>query len=459
MLPSPDLLEAIFKHMNEGVIFLDNRHVIRICNPAAEKIRKVTASQIIGRSIFDIHPRRAHPQISELLANLQSSHLPFSHRVIQAQGRYFDNSYSSIRDVQGDFLGTLLVSRDITEQRRLADEVSQLKDVLAAREKEPPLIVDSPVMRRVLESLEAVAPLESTVLISGESGTGKECFVDLIHKLSQRRDGPLVKVNCGAIPENLVESQLFGHVKGAFTGAHADHKGKFMAADGGTLFLDEIGELPLAAQVKLLRVIQDRLVQPVGGHQELKVDARIVVATNIDLGQAVANGRFREDLFYRLNVIALEIPPLRQRPEDVIPLAEAFLKFFARKMKKPLPVLSAAVRELLLGHPLPGNVRQLKHAMERAVALGRGDKILPGDLPADFVTLAKGSTPPLSFGQGPLKEIMARCEREIILQALNSNAGKRIPTAKALGITRKTLWEKMQRHQIDSDVTETEHFS
>lgn len=459
MQPSPQVLEAIIKDMNEGVIFLDHQHIIRICNPTAEKIRKVSADSIIGRSIFDIHPRRAHPKISELLANLQDEQFPFSHRFIQAQGRDFDNSYSAIRDSTGEFIGTLLISRDVTEQRRLAEEVRQLKDVLADQQKDTPLIFDSPIMRRTLENLQAIAPLDSTVLITGESGTGKECFVDLIHDLSPRRDQPLVKLNCGAIPENLVEAELFGYVKGAFTGAQQDQKGKFMAASGGTLFLDEVGELPLVAQVKLLRVLQDKTVQPVGSQNSLKVDVRIVAATNADLAKAVAAGRFREDLYYRLNVIVLEIPPLRKRPEDVIPLAEMFLKFFARKMKKPLPELSAAARELLQMHPLPGNVRQLKHAMERAVALGRGDKILPGDLPTDFAIAGTLTAAELSFGQGSLKEILARCEREVILQALNTCDGRKIATAKALGITRKTLWEKMHRYRIDTDVTETEHFS
>lgn len=459
MQPSPQVLEAIITDMNEGVIFLDHQHIIRICNPTAEKIRKVSADSIVGRSIFDIHPRRVHPKISELLANLQTEQFPSSHRIIQAQGRVFENSYSAIRNISGEFIGTLLISRDITAQQKLAEEVRRLKDVLADQHKDMPLIFDSPVMRRTIESLEAIAPLDSTVLISGESGTGKECFVDLLHDLSPRRDKPLVKINCGAIPENLVEAELFGHVKGAFTGAQQDQKGKFMAASGGTLFLDEVGELPLAVQVKLLRVLQDKMIQPVGGNHAHKVDVRIVAATNADLGKAVKAGRFREDLYYRLNVIALEIPPLRERPEDIVPLAEMFLTSFARKMKKPLPTLSGAARELLLRHPLPGNVRQLKHAMERAVALGRGDKILPGDLPVDFVAAVEAAAPQLAFGQGALKEILARCEREIILQTLKAHDGRKIQAAKALGITRKTLWEKMQRHQIGTDVTETEHFS
>lgn len=455
----PDVFRAIIAHMCEGVIFLDSQHVIQICNPAAEKIRKVKADQIIGRSIFDIHPRRAHPQISELLGNMQAGELPSSHRIVQAQGRYFDNSYTSVQDSQGNFLGTLLISRDITEQRRLSEEISQLKYVLATKEKGAPLIFNSPTMQRILETVETIAALESTILITGESGTGKECIVDLIHNLSPRNKNPLVKVNCGALPENLIESELFGHVKGAFTGAHTDNKGKFVAASGGTLFLDEIGELPLSAQVKLLRVIQDKIIQPVGGQNGIKVDVRIIAATNADLEKEVSAGRFREDIFYRLNVISIEIPPLRERLEDIIPMAEAFIKHFARKMKKPIPELSAPVCDLLLSSPLPGNVRQLKHAMERAVALGRGNTIMPSDLPSDLIKKAGLIAPLFQFDRCNLKDALAGVEREFILQKLMINEGRKIPTAESLGISRKTLWEKIQRYQLDDQVTKTEHSS
>jgi len=438
--------------MNEGVIFLDSNHVIQFCNQAAEAIRDVKADRIVGRSIFDIHPHRTHPQISELLINMKTGALPASHRIVHTQNRYFDNSYTSVKDEQDHFIGTLLVCRDITDQHHLAEEVNQLKTVLAIKEKGPPLVFKSPAIQRVLSNVESVAPLDSTVLLSGESGTGKECIVDLIHQLSQRSSKPLIKVNCGALPESLIESELFGHAKGAFTGAIAENKGKFVSADGGTLFLDEIGDLPLTAQVKLLRVIQDKMVQPVGKHKEIEVDVRIVAATNCDLTRAVAEKRFREDLFYRLNVISITIPPLRERPEDIIPLAEGFLKFYARKMKKPLQQLSAPVKEILLTHPLPGNVRQLKHAMERAIALSKGDMLLPSDLPDTMVAREQPAEVSLTIGHGNLKELLGRYEKEFIQQALSYNEGRKIPTAATLGISRKTLWEKMQRYHIDEHV-------
>jgi len=383
-----------------------------------------------------------------MLINMKSGNLPASHRLIRNQNRSFDNSYSSIKDDRGNFLGTLMVSRDVTDQHRLAEELNLLKNTLSAHDKGPPLIFNSQPMQKVLSILETVAPLESTVLVTGESGTGKECIIDLLHGLSRRRSQPLVKVNCCALPENLIESELFGHIKGAFTGAQANNKGKFISADGGTLFLDEIGDLPMSAQAKLLRVLQDKIIQPVGSQKEFEVDVRIVFATNCNLAEKVAAGKFREDLYYRLNVITIDIPPLRERPEDIIPLAEAFLNYYAQKMKKPSQLLSAPVRGLLLNHPLPGNVRQLKHAMERAIALSKGEVLMPSDLPTEMTETVYAEVK-VNLGMGTLKEALGYFEKGFIQQSLACNDGKKIPTAEALGISRKNLWEKMQRYNLD----------
>jgi transcriptional regulator with PAS, ATPase and Fis domain len=302
--------------------------------------------------------------------------------------------------------------------------------------------------------VESVAVLDSTVLVTGENGTGKEHIVELIHRRSIRRGAPLVRVNCAALPETLIESELFGHRKGAFTGAVADRKGKFELADGGTLFLDEIGEVPLSSQAKLLRAIQEKTFQPVGGRDEVQVDVRIVAATNRDLAAAVAEGTFREDLFYRLNVINIDIPPLRERREDVIPLAELFISRFAREMKRPARRLSPPVRALLQAYPFPGNVRQLKHAMERAVALGKGDMILPDDLPQELICRQGGSCGPLFTPGQSLKEAVGHFERDYIAQTLCLFGHKKSETARVLGISRKSLWEKIQRYDLVEDVTE-----
>jgi len=443
--PRQEIFSSIVREMPEGVLFLDDEDVIRYCNPAAE--------QIVGRLIYTIHPAQAHSRIRELLTSLKSGIVANSNRVVKVQQRYFENTYSAVRDPDGEYLGTLLISRDVTEKKRLSEENLQLKNPLSDDDR---LVACSSKMRQLLELVDAVAELDSTVLVTGENGTGKDRVVERLHRHSLRRDNPLVRVNCAALPENLIESELFGHQRGSFTGAIEDRPGKFVLADGGTLFLDEIAELPLTSQSKLLRAIQEKLVQPVGGRREILADVRIVVATNRDLSVEVEAGRFRRDLFYRLNVIHFEVPPLRDRPDDILPLAELFVEQFCCQMKRPLKTLAPAVRVLLQHHPLPGNVRQLKHAIERAVALGPGRLLQPSDLPADLlgqeqVSTASGQT---IYRPGDrLKQIMGRHERETLQQALQAHQGRKNETAVPLGISRKSLWEKLHRHALDgSDV-------
>ncbi|MDX9709250.1 MAG: sigma 54-interacting transcriptional regulator [Trichloromonas sp.] len=445
MNPPKDLFQAIVNEMNEGVIFLDAEDRIAYLNPAAERIRRVSAEKFVGRPIHDLHPARVHAAVDELLNCLKEGRAASRHRVIQAQGRYFDNTYTAVRGSAGEYRGTLLVSRDITEKKDLSEENLQLKKILARPFERNLFIGESPAIKAALAMAEAVAPLDSTVLLTGESGTGKELFVERIHSLSPRRGGPLVNVNCAALPEHLVESELFGHVKGAFTGAVGAHPGRFLQAQGGTLFLDEVGDLPLAAQAKLLRVLQERSVQAVGGKGETPVDTRIVAATNRNLEEDVRQGRFRADLYFRLNVIPIHIPPLRQRLEDVLPLAEHFLSHFARGMGKPTPRLSAEARSLLLAYDFPGNVRQLKHAMERAAALGDGPVVEVIDLPAEFVGAVPSAPVNTAAGSGDLKSALLACERQCLVSALRRHGGHRSETARALGISRKALWEKLQR--------------
>ncbi len=454
MLKQLSIYQSIINDMVEGVIFLDEFDNIRICNPAAERIRSVCADRIIGRPIFDIHPPETHARIRELLGSLKAGDIQSSNRVIQNRGRYFENSYSAIRDMAENYLGTLLISRDITENRRLAEENLQLKNPSAG---ECRMVAGSQPMQRVLEMIDAVAGLDSTVLVTGENGTGKELVVERIHRQSIRRQGPLVRVNCAALPESLFESELFGYVKGAFTGAVEDRQGKFELAHGGTLFLDEIGEIPLASQAKLLRAIQEKSVQPVGARKEVLVDVRIVAATNRDLMAAVDDGEFREDLYYRLNVISIEVPPLRERPEDILPLAEYFLDHFSKRMGRNPRRLSPAARALLLSHPFPGNVRQLRHAMERAVALGKGELILLDDLPVDLTGRRPQSVSPMPVfdPDQPLRDALSQFERDYISCALSHFEHRKLEAAKALGISRKSLWEKINRHALTpSDVTQ-----
>jgi DNA-binding NtrC family response regulator len=317
------------------------------------------------------------------------------------------------------------------------------------------MICKSPEMREVMSVIERVARTNATVLVSGESGTGKEVAVTALHAASPRAKAPLVTVNCGAIPEQLLESELFGHAKGAFTGAHAARQGRVAAAEGGTLFLDEVGELPLPLQVKLLRLLQQREYSPVGDNRTLRCDIRIVAATNRDLAKEVAAGRFREDLYYRLNVIHVDLPPLRDRPEDIELLAAHFLSEHAsRAGRLDVTGFSAGAMAALFSHPWPGNVRALENAVEHAVILTQGTEIQVGDLPAAVrgaaVESPKGPKEAPAFPDLgiDLREAVERLENDLIRQALERTGWNKQRAAQLLRLNRTTLIEMMKRKKL-----------
>ncbi len=307
------------------------------------------------------------------------------------------------------------------------------------------IIAESPPMRHILEMVERVAPTETTVLILGESGTGKELIARAIHHNSPRTEGPFVAVNCAAIPENLLESELFGHVRGAFTGAIRDRVGKFEAAEGGTVFLDEIGEMRPDLQVKILRCLEERTLERVGDNRPIKVDVRVLAATNKDLSKAIQAGEFREDLYYRLNVVPLSIPPLRDRREDIRALTQHFLKRLAAPPR--LTVTPEAFRALQ-NYEWPGNVRELENALERAMIFHRGDVIDVGDLPETILApKARDATAlPVSLPESGLS--LEEVERELILRALQKHDWNQSRAARYLGITRHTLLYRMEKHHI-----------
>jgi DNA-binding NtrC family response regulator len=338
-----------------------------------------------------------------------------------------------------------LTIRKALQVKDLERENVALRQELTSRVGLDSIIAESPQMAQVLDMVVRVAPTETTVLIMGESGTGKELIARAIHGNSPRARGPFIAVNCAAIPENLLESELFGHVKGAFTGAIRDRVGKFEAADGGTIFLDEIGEMRPDLQVKILRVLEERTLERVGDNRPIRVDVRVLAATNKDLGKAIQSGEFREDLYYRLNVVPVSIPPLRARREDVRALAQHFLR---RLGAAPSLTISPEAFRALEGYDWPGNVRELENALERALIFHRGDVIGLADLPETIRVPRVREAPglPVSLPESGLS--LEEVEKELILRALQKHDWNQSRAARYLGITRHTLLYRMEKHSI-----------
>jgi two-component system, NtrC family, response regulator AtoC len=348
----------------------------------------------------------------------------------------------------------LLMSIDrAISQHEVIEENRNLQSQLDDRFGLENIVGQDARMRRTFEVIDSVADTRTTILVTGQSGTGKSLLARAIHRRSSRRNGPFVEVACGALPENLLESELFGHVAGAFTGATGNKEGKFKLADGGTIFLDEIGTASPAMQVKLLRVLQELEFEQVGGTKTIKVDTRVILATNEDLAEAVAAGRFRQDLYYRINVINLQLPSLKERPSDIPSLAEHFLKNVCRETGRSYDGFEPETMSVLQAYAWPGNVRELQNVIERAVLLGKGKRIAVVDLPANVMTGKHLNlvTPTASTGHRlTLKEALEGPERQIILQSLRENNWCRNATADQLGINRTTLYKKMRKLGLET---------
>jgi two-component system response regulator AtoC len=353
----------------------------------------------------------------------------------------------------------VFVLRKAEERERLLRENRRLQGAGGSSSGEV-ILGESEPLRAVLRQVERLAPVGTTVLISGESGTGKELVARALHARSPRAAMPFVAVNCGAIPAGLIESELFGHAKGAFTDARTARRGLFSEADGGTLFLDEVGELPPAAQVKLLRVLQEGEIRPVGENRAEKVDVRVLAATLRDLGRLVERGEFREDLYYRLNVVNVRVPPLRERPGDIILLARAFLTRFNRELNREPPVrgFSPEAEALLASYGWPGNVRELENAMERAVLLAEGELILPQNLPERLWSAPPPAADPAPSSPRPppdanlsLKQAIRDLEESYIRAALRRTRGNRTRAAEVLEISHRALLYKIKEYGIDAD--------
>lgn len=363
-----------------------------------------------------------------------------------------DSAVGAVRSGAFDYLTKPLIDDELLMaieralgQRKVIQENSDLKEKLDRKHGMGHIVGNDPRMLRVFDMIESIADTRATVLVTGESGTGKSLIARAIHKRSDRRDGPFVEVACGALPENLLESELFGHVAGAFTGATTNKTGKFLQADGGTIFLDEIGTATPAMQVKLLRVLQELAFEAVGGTETHKVDVRVILATNEDLAKNVAEGTFRQDLYYRINVINVELPPLRGRTSDIPLLAQRFMEEVREDANRPnvQGFTDEAIGTLQRYH-WPGNVRELQNVIERAVLLSKGDVLSPSDFPGELRSPG-GPIAPAHYAGQSLKEALEGPERQIILDVLESNDWNRNQTADQLAINRTTLYKKMKR--------------
>lgn len=445
-------LEAVLETSTDAVVAVDLECSITHFNRAAEDLTGYERDEVLGVHSRTICKSEFCPLEVTLDrgAGLAGSEFNFRARDGVAVPVWLKTDL--LRDPRGSIIGAVAILRDQREVRHLRE---QFRDVHGFEK----LVGKSAPMRDVYRLLERLAPTESTVLITGESGTGKELVADIVHARSSRWDKPFVKVNCAALPENLLETELFGHVRGAFTGALSDRQGRFQLADTGTIFLDEIGDLPIALQVKLLRVLQERSFEPVGSARTIHVDLRIVAATNRDLPALVAAGLFREDLFYRLNVVPVELPPLRDHAEDIPLLAESILDRLAPKVSangepprngvrtataRPRPKqLTPKAMRVLMDYPWPGNVRELENALEYAMLTSLDDWIRSRDLPARL------STPTRTADSSRLSDSLSLIEKEAVESALQGTSSTEA-AARKLGISRATLWRKMKRYGVST---------
>jgi PAS domain S-box-containing protein len=433
--------ESILDSISDGVFTVDSQWRVLSFNRAAEQITGIGRADAIGRRCSDVF--RASMCESECaLRHTMATGSQVVNRaafIVKAEGSRIPISVSTalLRDARGAVIGGAETFRDLSV-------VEQLRKEVQGRFQVGDIVSRSPAMRRVLEVLPRIAESESTILVQGETGTGKELVARAIHGLSPRREGPFVAVNCGALPDTLLESELFGYKAGAFTGATRDKPGRFALARGGTLFLDEIGEVTPGLQVRLLRVLQERQYEPLGGTRSEEADVRVIAASNRDLAALVERGAFRQDLYYRVKVMKLEVPPLRRRPEDVPLLVQHFIGLFNAVQNKQVSGISADALGVLVAHDYPGNVRELQNAIEHAFVLLAEGQIELEHLPAELV--------PLSVPHGESRrfvETRRAMEVRAIREAIRRNGGNRLAAARELGMHKSTLFRKVRQLGID----------
>jgi PAS domain S-box-containing protein len=445
----------------DAIVEIDEGRTITLVNPAAEKVFRCSAEQAIGTSVTDFLSDSSRDKLRTLLRELASHPggrrylwIPGGLNMRGADGREFpvEATLSCSEGPHGLFY--TLILRDVNERieaerriRTLTDQTEYLREELRSLAGSGEIVGRSESLMRALQDVQQVAPADSTVLIHGETGTGKELFAHAIHAASARAQSPLIKVNCAAIPAQLMESEFFGHERGAFTGATARREGRFALADGGTIFLDEVGELPLELQAKLLRVLQEGEFEPVGSSRTRKVNVRILAATNRNLLRLVKEGGFREDLYYRLNVFPVFVPPLRERREDVVQLADAFAQRFAKRMARTIHPITPDQGLRLQAYPWPGNVRELQNVIERAVITSRDGQLnLDRALP-DVEPVPREAKPPQTESRIQTMQELEALERANIQRALEACEGRvagERGAARLLGINPSTLASRIK---------------
>jgi PAS domain S-box-containing protein len=427
----------ILESISDGVFTVDHGWRITFFNRAAEAITGVSRKEAVGKPCCDVFRADTCEKDCALRRTMDTGEAMVERQafIVRADGEQIPVSLSTalLRDRNGNIIGGVETFRDLSL-------VEELRRELEGRFQAGDMVSASPSMRRIFDMIPAVAGSESTVLIQGETGTGKEVLARAIHYESRRREGPFIAVNCGALPDTLLESELFGYRKGAFTGAETDKPGRFALAEGGTLFLDEIGEISPAVQVRLLRVLQEKCYEPLGATESVHADTRILCATHRDLDAEIEAGRFRRDLYYRINIVRMELPPLRERREDIPLLIDWFIARFNRIQQKQVAGVSPEVLALLVRHDWPGNIRQLENVIEHAFVLCREGLIRREHLPAELRPAGTEAEEALPPAANTLKDIEARAIRE----ALARNRGNRQQTAKELGIHKTTLFRKMK---------------
>ena len=434
---------VILDSVADGVFTINEKGEITFFNRAAEEITGFTKEEALGHHCFDIFRANICQTNCALKETIKTGreiiNLPIN--IINKDGKELPISVSTavLRDKRGRIIGGVETFRDLSA-------IEELKKELRQQYTFQDIVSKNHAIQDIFQILPDIAESDSTVLIQGPSGSGKELFSKAIHNLSLRKDNPFIKVNCGALPDNLLESELFGYVKGAFTDAKKDKPGRFALADGGTIFLDEIGDMSPALQVKLLRVLQDREYESLGGTSTVKVDVRVVAATNKDLVTLVQSRQFRDDLYYRLNVMKIDLPPLVRRREDISLLAERFVEKFNLKTGKNLSGVSHEVMSFFMRYDFPGNVRELENIIEHAFVMCKGDVIELRHLPSELIERSKEALLEEEKVDRPLQ----RAEAESIRKALERNRGNRLRTARELGIDRTTLWRKIKRYGIVS---------